>query len=62
MRDIDRIEPLLNKFQELWKLCPDMRFGQMVYIITGGEDIFNIEDDKMSSLIDKYIDKKRRNK
>ena len=55
MRDINRIEPLLNKFQELWKLCPDIRFGQMVYIITSGKDIFNIEDDEMSLLIESSL-------
>ena len=55
MRDINRIEPLLDKFEELWKLHPDIRFGQMVYILTSGIDIFNIEDDKMLELINNRL-------
>lgn len=55
MRDINRIEPFLDKFKELWKLNPDIRFGQMVYILTSGRDIFNIEDDKMLELINDRI-------
>ena len=59
MRDINRIEPLLNKFEELWKSCPDIRFGQMVYniVIAKGSDIFNIEDDKMLLLIEEFDQK-----
>ena len=30
MRDINRIDPLLAKLGELWKLYPDMRFGQLI--------------------------------
>ena len=51
MRDINRIEPLLDKLKELWKLNPDIRFGQLVYWITIGYDLFNIEDDKILELI-----------
>ena len=30
MRDISRIHPFLEKFEELWNEHPDMRFGQLV--------------------------------
>jgi hypothetical protein len=55
MRDINRIEPLLNKFEELWKLNPDIRFGQMVYNLARGWDLFNIEDDKMLEIINQLL-------
>ena len=55
MRDINRIEPLLNQLEMLWKLYPDLRFCQLVYIITKGKNIFNIEDDKMLETIKNNI-------
>lgn len=55
MRDINRIEPLLNKLEELWKLNPDIRFGQMVYNLTRAIDLFNIEDDKMLEIINQLL-------
>ena len=55
MRDINRIEPLLNKFEELWKLNTDIRFGQMVYNLSRGWDLFNIEDDKMLEIINQLL-------
>ena len=57
MRDINRIEPFLNKLEELWKLNPDIRFGQMVYNLTRGRDLFNLEDDKMLELINRKFKK-----
>ena len=57
MRDINRIEPFLDKFEELWKLHPDIRFGQMIYNLTSGIDIFYIEDDKMLELINRKLKK-----
>ena len=32
MRDVNRIEPFLQKIGEIWKTeCPDWRFGQLMY-------------------------------
>jgi len=45
MRDANRIEPFLKEFSEIWEKCPDLRFGQLVYILNGGCDIFDVEDD-----------------
>lgn len=55
MRDINRIEPFLDKLEELWKLNPDIRFGQMVYNLTRGIDLFNIEDSKMLDIINQLL-------
>ena len=55
MRDINRIEPFLNKLEELWKLNPDIRFGQMVCNLSRGWDLFNIEDDKMLEIINQLL-------
>lgn len=46
-RDINRIEPFLNEFKELWLSKPDLRFGQLVEILVNKIDIdsFYAEDD-----------------
>ena len=59
MRDINRIEPLLKEFEELWKQYPDLRFGQLVYILTYDKDLFNIEDDEMLKLIQNRKSKRK---
>ena len=61
MRDINRIKPFLEKLELLWKQCPDLRFGQLVYILTYNKYLFHIEDDKMLKLIQNRKSKKRIN-
>ena len=59
MRDINRIRPLLNKLEFLWKLYPDWRFGQLVFNISrqlNTNDIFFPEDNKWEEVIDTMID------
>jgi len=65
MRDMKRIDPLMQKVGELWKQCPDYRFGQLIYVIadklvelefTGG-DIFYPEDNEWKIAIDALIGK-----
>lgn len=30
MRDINRIDPMLKRIGEIWKMYPDLRFGQLI--------------------------------
>ena len=53
MRDINRIEPILELVRELWKACPDLRLGQLIQnaaVISGWKtnDVFYIEDDQLA--------------
>jgi len=59
MRDINRIEPMLELVRELWIAYPDMRLGQLIYCAAikycaagisgwGSKDIFHIEDDQLA--------------
>ncbi len=59
MRDIKRIEPLLDKLKELWLSSPDLRFGQMIYILQQQSkiDLFNIEDDEWLKIINIAIER-----
>ena len=54
MRDPKRIEPIIKKLEEAWKLYPDMRLGQLLVICARNENIFNIEDDSMMRGIQRY--------
>jgi hypothetical protein len=60
MRDINRIDPLLEKLGEAWKKVPDQRFGQFMYnfFYSYGKDPFFAEDDEWMVGIQAYIDGK----
>lgn len=62
MRDITRIRPFLEKIEELWKIHPDLRFGQLVVLMqyTGSvADIFHPEEDEWLQVINKLIEYKK---
>ena len=49
MRDPARIEPFLNSLGAVWKQHPDLRFGQIIWLVSKGirksdGDPFYIED------------------
>lgn len=54
-RDQNRIEPMLKKLEEAWKLYPDMRLGQLIAVCAGNDNIFGIEDEVMLERIQAYI-------
>jgi len=60
MRNINRIDPMLEDLKILWLKNPDLRLGQLLHMaaVTGGwhdNDLFYLEDDKMASYIKKAI-------
>ena len=63
MRDIKRIAKFLVKLNTLWQMFPDMRFWQIVSLITEDaifmnmKDPFFLEDDKWMTAIDNTIKK-----
>lgn len=62
MRDPKRIKPFLKKFQVLWELYPDSRFGQLVYVIAkklNYSDIFFPEESHWIEAIDKVINERK---
>ena len=67
MRDINRIDPFLQKLGGLWKLLPDYRFGQLIYILVDelGQDIFFPEEDMWLEKIEELtliLEKYKKNK
>jgi len=51
MRDPDRIKPTLEAIEKLW---PDLRLGQLVWIIAG-RDPYNMEDKYIIRLINEKL-------
>jgi uncharacterized protein YihD (DUF1040 family) len=46
VREIDRIDRILNIISKLWHLMPDLRLGQLLYNFAGfGDKEYYIEDD-----------------
>jgi hypothetical protein len=61
MRNPNRIKPIISKLEELWLKSPDLRFGQLVYILASKlevGDIFFPEDDKWLEAIEEAIEER----
>lgn len=54
MRDPERIEPFLNKIEEIWKRFPDLRFGQLIGNVIKDPALYYIEDDEFIEILKEY--------
>ena len=54
MRDVTRIEPMLEELKSVWEQYPDLRLGQLICDIVPEEKLFYIEDDLMLERIKKW--------
>ena len=59
MRDPKRIEDVCNLVRYVWKMVPDLRFGQLVLNIFSeleakGKNPFYMEDDEMMDFLEEY--------
>jgi uncharacterized protein YihD (DUF1040 family) len=62
MRDPNRIPIILEKLNKIWSKYPDLRFNQLMVIIsseykTNCNDSFNIEDSVLEERLDDIIQK-----
>lgn len=57
MRDVKRIQVIINNFKLLWERNPDFRFGQLVEIIYSKNkvDRFYVEDDWLETRLNELI-------
>ena len=56
MRDVNRIPIFCYALAQLWEHnFPDLRFGQLISILTKDKDIFYLEEDEILQLLDKKI-------
>ncbi|MBI6874654.1 hypothetical protein [Clostridium aciditolerans] len=64
MRDKNRIRPLLNKLENLWDKYPDLRFGQLISLITSEIKMPNLllaEEADWEKAIEKVTHKTNKN-
>ena len=58
MRDIERIDKILNYIRKLWIKNPDLRLGQLLYNYAGFSDNdYNREDDVTEEYLKQSCDK-----
>ena len=65
MRDPKRIKRILNLIEEIWKVNPELRFGQIVELAKPPhKDFFYFEDDDLEEVLTEvsYKIKSRREK
>ena len=62
MRDPNRIKRILEKIGNLWKVSPDLRFGQFLQNIFGSairdQPIYFKEDDEVEKILDYLLGRK----
>ena len=56
MRDVNRIDPFLERLGEIWKeRFPDLRFGQMMFnFFSAFGDPFYLEEDEFLTAFEAY--------
>ena len=48
MRDVNRIDKVLDEISKIWKANPDLRLGQLILNITDNPNIlYYVEDDEL---------------
>jgi len=63
MRDIDRIDRILNLIRGLWLKNPDLRLGQLLYNYAKFNDAdYNREDEVIEAYLKQYYDRYVSNK
>lgn len=57
MRDMDRIERILNKIKKIWYEYPDLRLGQLLMNVNKyfEGNTFYHEDNELESALDDFI-------
>lgn len=52
MRDINRIEPLLDLIESVWKRYPDLRLGQLILNVAQEDKLYYLEDADLKMLLE----------
>lgn len=56
MRDVERIDPIIDKLREVWKQYPDLRLTQLMWILGRSKyAFFYVEDDHINSKLDRAL-------
>lgn len=61
MREVARIDRIINKLRRLWYYTPDWRFFQMLNNYFGDGDNFYVEDTTFETFLDKIMNDYKNN-
>ena len=53
MRDINRIDLILDRLKTLWKKYPDLRLGQLILNVLQDPILYYIEDEELIEALEK---------
>jgi len=54
MRDINRIDNILQRLGDLWKKFPDLRLGQLICNVLQDPTLYYVEDNQLIDILEKY--------
>ena len=54
MRDMNRIDLILDRLKTLWKKYPDLRLGQLITNVLQDPALYYIEDAELIDLLEEY--------
>lgn len=56
MRDINRIDKVLEEINEVWKRYPDLRFTQLIVNVMSakGSDLYYMEDERFIKILKEF--------
>lgn len=60
MRDIERIDKILQEINKVWKRYPDLRFTQLIVNVMSarGSDLYYMEDEKFIKILKEFYGEK----
>lgn len=60
MRDIERIDKILQEISEVWKRYPDLRFTQLIVNVMSarGSDLYYMEDERFIKILKEFYGEK----
>lgn len=56
MRDINRIDLILDRLKILWKKHPDLRLGQLILNVLQDPALYYVEDEQLIDLLEEFYE------
>lgn len=53
MRDVNRIDLILDRLKTLWKKYPDLRLGQLILNVLQDPVLYYVEDEELIETLEK---------
>lgn len=53
MRDVNRIDLILDRLKTLWKKYPDLRLGQLILNVLQDPVLYYVEDEELIEILEK---------